>query len=153
MRDALGAACRIVGVDRLRGGSKKGVYRIRLKGAETASVIVCRWADGENFWPGAAEDDRKDPFAPASGLVPFRAARHRLEEIGARVPHLLLADHTKQRYAADIAVVEDIPGGTLEALFGPCPARSRPATPRSLHAGHAPFPGGRPPPAPRRRLP
>jgi hypothetical protein len=39
VRDALGAGCRVVAVDRLRGGSKKGVYRVRLDGTRTASVI------------------------------------------------------------------------------------------------------------------
>ncbi|WP_329485768.1 aminoglycoside phosphotransferase family protein [Kitasatospora sp. NBC_01246] len=124
VRQALGAGCRIVGVDRLRGGSKKGVYRVRLDGSGTESVIVYRWSDGENFWPGAAEDDATDPFAPASGLVPFLAARRRLDEVGARVPHLLLADDTRQRYAADVALVEDVSGGTLEALFETDPGRA-----------------------------
>ncbi|GAB2739750.1 phosphotransferase [Kitasatospora kifunensis] len=127
VRDALGAGCRIVGVDRLRGGSKKGAYRVRLDGGQRASVIVYSWANEENFWPGAAEDDLTDPFAPASGLVPFLAAQHTLAEVGARVPRLLLADDTKQRYPADLAVVEDIPGGTLEALFETDPARAEAA--------------------------
>jgi hypothetical protein len=34
VRDALGTGCRIAGVDRLRGGSKKGVYRVGLDGGE-----------------------------------------------------------------------------------------------------------------------
>lgn len=120
VRGALGAGVRVVGVDRLRGGSKKGVYRVRLGGSDPSSVIVYRWADEENFWPDSTDDDVTDPFAPASGLAPFLAARRRLDEVGARVPRLLWADGTRQRYA----VVEDIPGGTLETLFETDPGRA-----------------------------
>lgn len=87
-------------------------------------MIVCNWADEENFWPGAA-GDATDPFAPASGLVPFLAARRRLDEIGARVPRLLWADDTERRHPADVAVVEDVADGTLEALLASEPGRAR----------------------------
>ncbi|MCX4783046.1 aminoglycoside phosphotransferase family protein [Streptomyces sp. NBC_01264] len=130
VRDALGGAVGTTGVERLRGGSKKGVYRVRLAGAGTPSVIVYSWADEENFWPGGAAGegaDGTDPFAPASGLEPFLAAQRLLHGLGARVPRLLLADGSRQRYAADVAVVEDVPGGTLEALFDTDPAAARKA--------------------------
>jgi hypothetical protein len=117
VRDALGAGCRVVAVERLRGGSKKGVYRVRLDGARTAGVIVYSWAEAENFWPGAREADPTDPFAPASGLVPFLAAQRSLSGLGARVPRIHLVDDSRRRYPADVAVVEDVSGGTLEALF------------------------------------
>ncbi|GLY87653.1 aminoglycoside phosphotransferase [Actinoallomurus iriomotensis] len=142
--DALGGRSRIVGVDRLRGGSKKGVYRVRLDGGEAASVIVYRWSDEEDFWPGTRADDATDPLAPASGIAPFLAARRRLDEVGARVPRVLWADDTRQRYAADVAVVEDVPGGTLEALFETGPARADAAladlarTLDLMHRHHAP---------------
>lgn len=100
------------------------MYRVRLAGAAPASVIVYRWADEENFWPDDSGGDAADPFAPASGLLPFLAARRTLDGIGARVPRLLWADGARQRYAADVAVVEDIPGGTLDALFGSDPGRA-----------------------------
>ncbi|MYU54444.1 MULTISPECIES: phosphotransferase family protein [Streptomyces] len=124
VRDALGAGCRVVAVDRLRGGSKKGVYRVRLEGTHTSSVIVYSWAAAENFWPGAREADPADPFAPASGLVPFLAAQRCLDDVGARVPRVLLADDSRRRYPADVAVVEDVSGGTLEALLATDPARA-----------------------------
>ncbi|WP_028801365.1 phosphotransferase family protein [Streptomyces sp. 142MFCol3.1] len=124
VREALGEDCRIVGADRLRGGSKKGVYRVRLAGAGPASVIVYSWAQEKNFWPGTADDDGADPFARASGLMPFLAAQRELAEIGACVPRVLWADGSGRRYGADVAVVEDIPGGTLEALFETDPARA-----------------------------
>ncbi|MFD5745971.1 phosphotransferase family protein [Streptomyces sp. NPDC127033] len=124
VRDALGSGCRVVAVDRLRGGSKKGVYRVRLDGTRTASVIVYSWAEVENFWPGVHEADPTDPFAPASGLVPFLTAQRSLDSLGARVPQVLLVDDSRRRYPADVAVVEDVSGGTLEALFETDPTRA-----------------------------
>ncbi|MBO2465351.1 phosphotransferase [Actinomadura sp. LCR2-06] len=124
VRDALGAGCRVVAVDRLRGGSRKGVYRVRLDGTRTASVIVYSWAEAENFWPGAPETDPADPFAPVSGLVPFLTAQRTLDSLGARVPRVLLADDGRRRFPADVAVVEDVSGGTLEALFETDPTRA-----------------------------
>lgn len=38
VREALGAEARVVGVDRLRGGSKKGVYRVYTSGSRAAST-------------------------------------------------------------------------------------------------------------------
>jgi hypothetical protein len=122
--DALGAGCRVVAVDRLRGGSKKGVYRVRVEGARVTSVIVYRWAETENFWPGVGAVDPADPFAPASGLVPFLAAQRTLDRLGVRVPQVFLADDSRDRRPADVAVVEDVGGGTLEALFGTDPGRA-----------------------------
>ncbi|MFF1481375.1 phosphotransferase [Streptomyces sp. NPDC058301] len=124
VRDALGAGCHVVAVDRLRGGSKKGVYRVRLDGSHPASVIIYSWAEAENFWPGAHEADPADPFAPASGMVPFLTAQRSLNSLGVRVPQVLLADDSRRRYPADVAVVEDASGSTLEALFETDPTRA-----------------------------
>ncbi|WP_328883185.1 phosphotransferase [Streptomyces sp. NBC_00299] len=124
VHEALGAGFHVVGVVRLRGGSKKGVYRVRAEGSRAASVIVYSWAAGENFWPAAEGVDAAHPFAPASGLVPFLAAQRRLDGLGVRVPGLLLADDSRRRYPADVAVVEDVGGGTLEALLITDPARA-----------------------------
>jgi hypothetical protein len=124
VRDALGAGCHVVAVDRLRGGSKKGVYRVRLDGSHPASVIIYSWAEAENFWPGAHEGDLADPFAPASGLVPFLTAQRSLNSLGVRVPQVLLADDSRRQYPADVAVVEDASGSTLEALFETDPTRA-----------------------------
>ncbi|GAA2417783.1 phosphotransferase [Streptomyces glaucosporus] len=124
VHEALGAGTRVAGVDRLRGGSKKGVYRVRTSGSRVASVIVYSWAESENFWPAAEAVDVTHPFAPASGLVPFLAARRRLDGLGVRVPEVLLADDSRRRHPADVAVVEDVAGGTLEALLKTDPARA-----------------------------
>ncbi|MFF7677678.1 phosphotransferase family protein [Actinacidiphila glaucinigra] len=124
VREALGSGVDVVGVDRLRGGSKKGVYRIHVRGSRAASVIVYSWAEGENFWPATEGVDAAHPFAPASGLVPFLAAQRRLDRIGVRVPALVLADDSRRRRPADVAVVEDVAGPTLEALLRTDPARA-----------------------------
>ncbi|MGW4062808.1 phosphotransferase family protein [Amycolatopsis sp. NPDC004747] len=80
-------------------------------------MIVYNWAETENFWPGERATDPADPFAPASGLVPFLAAQRSLDELGVRIPRIHLVDDSRRRCPADVAVVEDVPGGTLEALF------------------------------------
>jgi phosphotransferase family enzyme len=131
VREALGAGCRVVAVGRLRGGSNKGVYRVRVDGTRTASVIVYSWAEVENFWPGVRAADPADPFAPASGLVPFLTAQRSLRALGVRVPRVLLADDSRRGFPADVAVVEDVSGGTLEALLDTDPTRAA-ATLREL---------------------
>jgi hypothetical protein len=79
VHEALGAEARVVGVNRLRGGSKKGVYRVHTSGSRAASVIVYSWAEAENFWPaaeaidlpsGPAETGR--PWSPGSRGAPRR---------------------------------------------------------------------------------
>lgn len=114
-RAALGAGHRLMSVSRLRGGSKKGVYRLSFDDDSTAIVYI--WADDENYWPTAradAADDHADPFSPASGLALFEAAHRHLAGLGIRTPRLRLADRSRTYYPADIAVVEDVPGDNLE---------------------------------------
>ncbi|WP_031516402.1 phosphotransferase family protein [Streptomyces sp. NRRL F-5123] len=112
VRDALGARVQVLGVERLRGGSHKGVYRVRTAGGPADSVVVYRWAAGENYWPG------EEP----AGAEAFLAAGRRLGEAGARVPRVLHADTSRERYAADVAVVEDLTGGSLEDALAADPA-------------------------------
>ncbi|WP_256356522.1 phosphotransferase family protein [Streptomyces sp. PKU-EA00015] len=47
-----------------------------------------------------------------------------MDGLGVRVPGVLLADDSRHRYPADVAVVEDVAGGTLEALLKTDPARA-----------------------------
>ncbi|MGC4997894.1 phosphotransferase [Streptomyces sp. DT195] len=116
VREGLGPGCRVTGVERLRGGSKKGVYRLTLTGTcAPPTVIAYSWAPQENFWPSVPTD----PLAPASGLAPFLAAHHTLHAAGARTPHLLYASEPD-----DLALVEDIPGDTLETAFTTDPPRA-----------------------------
>lgn len=112
VRDALGGGVRVVAVERVRGGSRKGVYRVRVEGAREAGVVVYRWAAGENYWPGEGD----------GGADAFLAARQRLAEVGVRVPRVLHADTSRRRYGADVAVVEDLTGGSLEEALAADPA-------------------------------
>jgi hypothetical protein len=70
VRAALGADHRLIGVSRLRGGSKKGVYRLAFDDDSTAIAYI--WDDAENYWPTTQVDDAQnhaDPFSPASGSL------------------------------------------------------------------------------------
>lgn len=120
-------------VDRLRGGSKKGVYRLNLDDGGTGIAYV--WGAEENYWPGAPGGDPADPFTPADGIDLFVTAHRLLTDAGVRVPALILLDRDRE-----MAALEDVRGGTLEQLATP----DRPAvldrfasTVRALHANHA----------------
>ncbi|MEV0703279.1 aminoglycoside phosphotransferase family protein [Saccharopolyspora sp. NPDC050389] len=117
-RAALGTEHRLVGVSRLRGGSKKGVYRLTIDDGSTAIVYI--WDDAENYWPTTQADDadnHTDPLSPASGIELFEAAHRHLDTLGIRTPRIHLADRSGSHYPADVAVVEDVPGDNLEALL------------------------------------
>jgi phosphotransferase family enzyme len=106
---------RLISLDRLTGGSKKGVYRLTLDDGGTAMLYV--WAAGENYWPPApAVPD--DPFTDASGASLFAAAHAALTAAGVRVPRLLLLERDGRHLDADIALVEDAGSVTLESLLG-----------------------------------
>ncbi|MER6580336.1 phosphotransferase [Nonomuraea sp. NPDC001023] len=117
--EQFGADRRPAAFDRLTGGSKKGVYRLRLDDA--TSVILYVWAAGENYWPAspASEDD---PFADASGADLFAAAHAALTAADVRVPRLLALDPGGRHFGAAIALVEDAGATTLEALMEGDPA-------------------------------
>ncbi|HKD96944.1 MAG TPA: phosphotransferase [Micromonosporaceae bacterium] len=125
LRAAYGPARRLAGIQRLRGGSKKGVYRLALDTG--ASAILYAWSPEENFWPARAGDGpgpsaASDPFSDANGLALFTAAHDRLRAIGVRTPGLVFADASHAHLPADLAIVEDVPGGTLEDLLEADPA-------------------------------
>jgi aminoglycoside phosphotransferase (APT) family kinase protein len=105
-------------VERLAGGSKKGAYRLTMDDGGTA--LAYAWDDSEDYWQGVLPEgasDPADPFSHASGLALFEAAARRLASAGVRCPELLLVDQSRSLYPADIAVVEDVAGGSLEALL------------------------------------
>jgi Phosphotransferase enzyme family len=113
--DHFGTGRRLAGLDRLTGGSRKGVYRLTLDDGGTAVLYV--WAAGENYWPpGPAVPD--DPFTDASGAELFGAAHAALTAAGVRVPALLALDRTGRHLDADLALVEDAGPDTLESLLG-----------------------------------
>lgn len=112
---ALGRGRRLEAVQRLAGGTSKGVYRLTMDDAMT--VIAYLWEDSENYWPVAEGDgDLADPFSPFSpgvGLDLFEAAHTRLGSLGLRVPTVHLMDRDRIHYSADLAIVEDFPGEHL----------------------------------------
>ncbi|WP_369391651.1 phosphotransferase [Streptomyces sp. CG1] len=118
-RAALGPHRRPVAVTRLRGGSKKGVYRLRLDDGGTAIAYV--WSPDEDYW-ALPDADPRDPFSHASGLGLFTAAHDRLTATGVRTPRLL---HVAPEAAA--AVVEDMTGGSLEDALRRDPEAAGPA--------------------------
>jgi hypothetical protein len=121
---ALGTAHRLVGVTRLRGASKKGVYRLTFDDDSTA--IVYLWDDAENYWITTRDrgtGSPADPFSPASGLDLFEAAHRHLDTLGIRTPRIRLADRSRSHYPADVAVVEDLPGDTLDVRLRQDPRR------------------------------
>jgi hypothetical protein len=127
-RAAVGAGRRLLDVQRLEGGSKKGVYRLSFD--DGFSVVIYIWDAGENYWPatGVHEGhDLRDPFSEASGFDMFDAARRRLDALGILTPRVYLADRSHIHYPADIAVVEDLRGGTLESLLEVEPQSARAA--------------------------
>ena len=117
-RAAFGGDRRLLRVERLAGGSKKGAYRLIMDDGGTA--LVYAWDDSEDYWQGVlpeGADDPADPFSHASGLALFEAAARRLASSGVRCPEIVFTDRSRAVYPADIAVVEDVPGGRLEALL------------------------------------
>jgi aminoglycoside phosphotransferase (APT) family kinase protein len=111
-------AVRVTRIERLRGGSKKGVYRVRLAGGATAVEYV--WSPSENYWPARVDPD-PEPFGEASGPALFAAAVEELGRTGVPTPEVLWMD-----VGAGRAVVQDVPGGTLEALLARDPRAARP---------------------------
>ncbi|MFD7302846.1 phosphotransferase family protein [Streptomyces pharetrae] len=140
-RAALGRAHPLTSVTRLRGGSRKGVYRLTRDDGSTAVAYV--WSPDEDQWDAGPSDPR-DPFSPGTGLGLFTAAHARLTAVGVRTPRLLYADGTHTRLAADAAVVEDLPGGSLARALERDPRAGRAALERPagalarLRAHHGP---------------
>ncbi|MFI7403855.1 phosphotransferase family protein [Streptomyces sp. NPDC049541] len=132
-RDALGAGRRLEAARRIAGGSKKGVYRLVMDDATTA--IAYLWDDTENYWPTAeGDDDLTDPFSPGLGLDLFEAAHARLDALGVRVPAIRLVDRDGAHCPADLAIVEDLPGESLEHLLARDPRAAAPVMARLREA-------------------
>ncbi|MFE1753141.1 phosphotransferase family protein [Streptomyces anandii] len=129
VRAAFGRGRRLEGVEPLAGGSKKGVYRLVMDDGTTAVAYV--WAEDENYWPAAkGDDDPADPFSPGLGLDLFEAAHTRLDSLGVRVPAIRLVDREGAHCPADLAIVEDLRGESLEALLTRDPRAAAPVMER-----------------------
>ncbi|MGW2523673.1 phosphotransferase [Streptomyces sp. NPDC001617] len=114
-RAALGPHRTLTAVTRLRGGTKKGVYRLTFDDdtAAPTTAIAYVWSPDEDYWDAAPPDPR-DPFSHGTGLDLFTAAHDRLTAAGVRTPRLLHTDATHTHLPADAAIVEDVTGGSLE---------------------------------------
>ncbi|MET8372756.1 phosphotransferase [Micromonospora profundi] len=124
--DRFGSGRRLIALDRLTGGSKKGVYRLSLD--DQTTVILYVWAAGENYWPPSpAVPD--DPFTDASGAELFATNHAALEAAGVRIPRLLMLDRDGRYLDTDAALIEDVGAVRLETLMERDPARA--ATPLS----------------------
>ena len=106
-------------LDRLTGGSKKGVYRLSLDDQTTAILYV--WSADENYWPPSATVP-DDPFTDASGAELFAASHAALTAASVRTPRLLMLDRDRRYLQSDIALVEDVGAVTLEAVMQRDPA-------------------------------
>jgi phosphotransferase family enzyme len=126
-RAELGGGRRLVSTERLRGGSKKGVYRLAFDDGRT--VIGYAWHPSEDYWPQAQQPvpDPADPFAPATGSELFETCHALLDRLGVRAPRVYLLDRSRTASPADIALVEDVRGGTLESELAAEPAGPHPA--------------------------
>jgi Phosphotransferase enzyme family len=130
---ALGGGRRLESVERLAGGTKKGVYRLGMDDATTAVAYV--WDESENYWPRTEHDgDLADPFSPGLGLDLFEAAQSRLAALGLRVPAVHLVDRDRACYPADLAIVEDFPGENLMDLLDRDPSAAKPTVARLAEA-------------------
>jgi Phosphotransferase enzyme family len=96
-------------VTRLTGGSVKGVYRLRFDDGFTC--LAYRWHADENFWPAQTFFD-VGPFVGHGSRETFVERHAVLTGLGVRVPEIFEIDET-----ADLALVEDVRGGTLQALL------------------------------------
>lgn len=92
-------------VARLRGGSKKGVYRLMLDDGTTGIAYV--WRSSEDYWPSHEPDPL---FGNASGRDLFLTAHSALSEAGASVLRLVLV-------GSDVIVVEDLGSAFLEKML------------------------------------
>ncbi|SES49747.1 Phosphotransferase enzyme family protein [Streptomyces sp. yr375] len=153
-RAAAGPRRTLAGVTRMRGGSKKGSYRLTYDDGSTAIAYV--WSPAENYWDrwdgrddpqaaaGPRPPDPRAPFSPATGTDLFTAAHDRLTAAGVRTPRLLLVDPDRRYLPADAVVVENVRGGSLAAALARDPAAAGPIVDRlagqlrALHAHDAP---------------
>lgn len=134
VRRALGSHTHLQDVQRLRGGTKKGVYRLTL--ADGSSVIAYLWSARENHWPQQEGiDEDRDPFFHADGLDLFLGATEALTRAGVRTLAVHLVEEEHPGLGADVAIVEDVPGPTLEEhIADGDPDRVRAVLERVRHA-------------------
>jgi hypothetical protein len=133
-REALGGGRRLTGVERISGGTTKGVFRLTMDDASTAVAYL--WEDAENYWPKTEDDDPADTFSQRIGIDLFEASQRRLRAIGVRTVEIYLLDReggangARSENPADLAIVEDLPGEQLEQLLHRDPQAAAPVMDR-----------------------
>ncbi|MFG3713878.1 phosphotransferase family protein [Micromonospora sp. NPDC047730] len=124
LRPVARAACgrrSLWSAERLAGGTKKGVYRLTLDDGST--VVAYVWHPAEDYWPARAVPESDDLFGHATGAGLFAAAHREFAAAGVPVPRLLLAP-TAGLLPGEVAVVQDVRGGTLQDLRRHDPRRA-----------------------------
>lgn len=130
---AFGRGRRLERVERLAGGTMKGVYRLTLDDATTA--IAYSWAESENYWPPSRHRGaRIEPFISGEGLDLYQSAHAKLASLGLRVPEIYLVDRERAYYPADLALLEDFPGENLASLLARDPEAAKPSLERFREA-------------------
>ena len=114
LAEQFGSDRRLTSVDRLTGGSKKGVYRLHLD--DRTTVILYVWRPDENYWP-PSRIVPDDPFTDASGADLFEVNHDALAAAGVRVPRLIMLDRGRRHLDAELALVEDAGSRRLEAVM------------------------------------
>lgn len=110
---ALGRPVRVRSTQRLRGGTKKGVFRVTT--TDGVSIVLYVWHEDEDSWSSSSDPAADvEPFTPANGMTLLTNAHERLRALDVRVPAVLHAEHRSSRSPADCAVVDDITGCSLE---------------------------------------
>lgn len=154
---AVGSGRRLHGVERLAGGTAKGVYRLSLDDA--TSVIAYVWNPDEDYWAhqrgadrgrgdGAGNrSDRRVRDVGGLALDRFERVHRELSDAGARVPRVMFTDRSGGLVPGAVAVVEDVRGGSLEQLCGREPERAEAVVARlgdmltAVHARRRDCPG------------
>lgn len=139
VREFRGPGRRVLGLIRLQGGTKKGVYRVLLDDRSTLVAYV--WDASHNQWLALGDDQSNsgDPLTNATGLALFLSAHRALENLAVRVPAIYGADNSQRAYPADIALVEDIDGLPLETHLAEdrhAPGRVLPLLAESVNRMH-----------------
>ena len=102
---------------RLAGGTVKGVYRLEFD--DGFRCLVYRWHPDESYWPTRVVID-VGPFAGHTGRTELARSHELLSGLGVRVPALFGVDPDR-----DLALVEEVRGGSLEQLLTRDPAAGR----------------------------
>jgi hypothetical protein len=117
-------------VTRLAGGTTKGVYRLAFEDGFTC--VAYRWHADENYWPAQTIFD-VGPFTGHGTRARFLDRHALLTGLGVAVPSIYAVD-------TDLALVQDLRGGSLEALLERDPPAGRTVLARlatSLTAMHS----------------